>query len=729
MSTDFRRWADGWNPTSDEEQSSTPVDYHLALSRRQFIETLGAGLVLTVWAGPAVAQRRGTRGGFGRVRSIAARLHLGADGTVTVLSGKVEMGQGARAELTQAAAEELRLPADRVVMVLGDTGLVPDDGITAGSRTTPSTVPAVREAAAAARQLLVQWAARQWGVQPDRLEVRDGRIFEPGTARSLAYADLAKNAAAVKTLDAPVPPNVTLTPVSQWKVMGTSLARPNLRDLVTGAHKFPSDLTRPGMLYGKVLRPPAYGARLVSIDLAPARALGDVVVVRDGDLVGVAAPTTHRARQALELLSRSAVWEETAQPSSREIFEYLRRHARGGAPKNPFAQELGQARKVLRATYHVAYVQHAPLETRAALAEWNGGKLTVWAGTQNPFGYRNELARALGVPAEDVRVVVPDFGSGFGGKHTGEAAVEAARLARAAGRPVLVHWTRAEEFTWAYFRPAAVIDIEASLDAQNALSSWFFVNINSGPAAIETPYRAGKARSQFVSSESPLRQGSYRALAATANNFAREAFMDELAAAAGADPLDFRLAHLDSPRLRAVLEEAAKRFGWREKVKRKEPDVGVGLACGTEKGSYVAACVEIALDRPADRIAVRRVCQVFECGAILNPENLRSQVEGCILMGLGPALREEMVFDKGRMRSASFERYRVPRFSDVPAEMDIHLLNRPDLPSAGGGETPIIAIAPAIANAVYHATGQRVRAMPIRIPRTAKAELQPGVIA
>ncbi len=721
MSTDLRKPGELPEAFGDGEQWSEPVDYRFGLSRRQFVGALGAGLLLTVWAGPVSAQRRGGRGGFGRTRTIAARLHLGAEGVVTVLSGKVEMGQGARAELAQAAAEELRLPAERVVMVLGDTALVPDDGITAGSRTTPSTVPAVREAAAAARQLFLQWAARQWGVAPERLEVRDGRIADPGTGRSLGYADLAKNAEAVKTLDTPVPAHVDLTPVSQWKVLGTSAPRPNLRDLVTGAHKFPSDLTRPGMLYGKVLRPPAYGARLAAIDLAPAKALGDVVVVRDGDLVGVAAPTTHRARQALELLARSAVWEESPQPSSREVFEYLRRHARGGVPQNPFAEERAQARRVLRATYHVAYVQHAPLETRAALAEWQDGKLTVWAGTQNPFGYRSELARALGVPVENVRVIVPDFGSGFGGKHTGEAAVEAARLARAARRPVLVHWTRAEEFTWAYFRPAAVIDIEATLDSQGAMSSWFFVNINSGPAAMETPYRAGKARSQFVPSQPPLRQGSYRALAATANNFAREAFMDELAAAAGADPLDFRLNHLDSPRLRAVLEEAARRFGWRERVRRKEPDVGVGLACGTEKGSFVAACVEIALDRPANRIVVRRVCQVFECGAILNPENLLAQVQGCILMGMGPALREEMVFDRGRIRNAGFERYRVPRFSDVPPEIDIHLLDRPDLPSAGGGETPIIAIAPAIANAVHHATGQWVRSMPIRIPRLKSA--------
>jgi isoquinoline 1-oxidoreductase len=351
------------------------------------------------------------------------------------------------------------------------------------------------------------------------------------------------------------------------------------------------------------------------------------------------------------------------------------------------------------------------MEPRTALAEWNDGKLTVWTGTQGPFGYHAELVRAFRLSDENVRVIVPDFGCGFGGKHTGEAAVEAARLAQAAGKPVLVRWTREEEFTWAYFRPAAVIDAEASLDANGKLTTWHFVNINSGGAAVDTPYRAGKARSRFVSSSAPLRQGSYRALAATANNFARESFMDELAAATGQDPLDFRLAHLEHPRLRAVLEEAAKRFNWRKRVKQKQPDAGVGLACGTEKGSYVAACVEIAVDRAQDKINVRHVTEVFECGAVVNPDNLTAQVQGCIIMGLGPALREEMRFAEGQMRNAVFSRYLVPRLADVP-ELDIHLLNRPDLESAGGGETPVIAIAPAIANALFHATGQRVRQMP-----------------
>jgi len=691
------------------------------LSRRTFVEVLGAGLLFSVTAGRALAQRKGGRGGGGpggaRGRSIAARIHLGKDGRITVLTGKVEMGQGSRAELAQAAAEELRVPVSRIDMLMGDTSLVPDDGTTAGSQTTPRTVPAVRQGAAAAREALVRVACQRWSVATETVQVRDGKIAHGASGRTLTYADLAREEDLAKALQQAVPADVTLTPVAEWTVLGTSVPRLNRRDLVTGAHKFPSDVVRPGMLYGKVLRPPSYGAKLASIDLGPAKAMGDVVVVEDGQFVGVAAPTTFRARQALEAIARTAKWEPAPHPSSEEVFDYLRSRVQGGVPKSPFSEELAAAHKVLRQTYRVAYVQHAPLETRAALAEWNDGKLTVWTGTQAPFGYHGELARTFGLPSESVRVIVPDFGSGFGGKHTGEAAVEAARLARAAGRPVSLHWTREEEFTWAYFRPAAVIDVEASLDAKGGLTSWHFINVNSGGAAVDTPYRVGKSRCRYVPSAPPLRQGSYRTLAATANNFARECFMDELAAAAGTEVLDFRLAHLENPRLRAVLEEAARRFGWRERLKQKQPDVGLGLACGTEKGSYVAACAEIAIDRAQGRILVRRVCEVFECGAILNPDNLISQVQGCIVMGLGPALREEMRFKDGKMRNASFEKYRVPRFSDVP-ELDIHLLNRPDLASAGGGETPIVAIAPAIANAVFHATGQRVRRMPIKLPGT-----------
>ena len=697
------------------EEEVERVDYGFGLKRRSFVQILGAGLLIAVGA-PALAQRRGGRGGSGGARSIAARIHLGKDGTIVVMTGKVEGGQGARAELSQAAAEELRVPLGRIQLVMADTSLVPDDGITAGSGSTPRTVPAVRQGAAAARELLIDFACQRWSVERNAVKLSDGKVTDTSSQRSLTYSDLAASEDAAQLLQQPVRADVALTSVKEWKVLGNPAGRPNGRDIVTGAHKYPSDIIRPGMLYGKVLRAPSFGAKLTSVDLGPARAMTDVVAVQDGQFVGVAAPTDFLAEQARAAIAKTAKWEPSSHPASKDLFAYLKQHAQGHAAASPFADERAKAKHVLRQSYHVAYVQHAPLEPRAAVAEWTDGKLTVWTGTQNPFGYRSDLMRAFHLAEDHVRVVVPDLGGGFGGKHTAEAAEEAVRLAQAAGKPVSLRWTRAEEFTWAYFRPAALIEAEASLDAKGALTSWHFININSGGSAIDTPYRSGNARCEFVRSDAPLRQGSYRVLAATANTFARESFMDELAAVAGADPLDFRLAHLENPRLRAVLETAATRFNWKERATKRTPTTGVGLACGTEKGSYVAACVEVGIDQ--GKIIVRRVCQVFECGAILNPENLLSQVQGAIIMGLGPALREEMRFENGEMLNASFRKYQVPRFEDVP-ELDIHLLNRPDLASAGAGETPIMVVAPAIGNAVFHATGVRVRSMPISLPKTA----------
>jgi isoquinoline 1-oxidoreductase len=445
-----------------------------------------------------------------------------------------------------------------------------------------------------------------------------------------------------------------------------------------------------------------------------------VIAVHDGNFAGVAASTTSQAEEALAAIAKTAKWETTPHVSSKELYKHLRDRASGGVPTNPFAEELSGAAKKLRATYQVPYVQHAPMETRAAVAEWKDGKLTVWTGSQNPFGVRGELERAFRLSNGDVRVITPDTGGGFGGKHSGEAAIEAARLAQAAGKPVSLKWTREDEFTWAYFRPAAVIDAEATLDAKGALTSWHFVSINPGRSGVECPYRIAKSRSRDVGSDAVLRQGSYRALASTANNFARESFMDELAAAAGIDPLEFRLAHLESGRLRNVLQEVAKKFNWRERVNQRNRDAGVGIACGTEKGSYVAACVEIAIDRAQNRIQVKRVCQAYECGTILNPDNLRNQVEGAIVMGLGPVLREEMRFENGKISNPAFSDYLVPRFNDLP-ELEIHLLNPPDVASVGAGETPIIAVAPAIANAFYHATGERLRDLPLRLPEKKSA--------
>jgi CO/xanthine dehydrogenase Mo-binding subunit len=701
--------------TIDPESDRRTEDQLAALriDRRGFLQILGAGILITVTGDVADAQRRG--GGRGAAH-IATRVHIGEDGTITVMTGKVELGQGARTELTQAAAEELRVAANQIHLVMGDTDLVPDDGVTAGSRTTPGTVPEVRRGAAAARDVLRELAGQQWQVDSSALVARDGAITHPPTKRRMTYAELAKAGRLDEALRRPIPEGVEFTPVKEWRVLGTSTQRPNAHDLVTGAHRYASDMSRPGMLHGRVLRPPSFGATLTSIDPAAAQAMEGVTVVRDGDFVACVAPTSFRAAQAVDALAKSASWKTVEQPSSAELWDHLRQHARPGrsAPGDPVDAALAAANRTLDAEYHTAYIQHAPMEPGPAVAEWNDDRLTVWVGTRGPFNVRSRLAETFGLPMERVRVIVPDTGGGFGQKSGDETAVEAARMAKAVGRPVSVRWTREEEFTWAWFRPAALIEIRAGLDGKGAIVAWDFVHINSGGAAIDTPYKIPHARSEYRPSESPLRQGSYRCLAATANNFARESFMDELAVAAGADPLAFRLAHLGNARLRTVLETAASRSGWDRRKASSGRNVGFGLACGTEKASYVAACAEVAVDRARGTINVRRVCEVFECGTMLNPANLRAQVCGCIMMGLGAALREEMRFEDGRILNASFSQYLVPRFVDLP-ELDVHLIDRTDIEPAGGGETPIIAIAPAIGNAVFDAIGVRVREMPMKL--------------
>ena len=686
--------------------------YRFAVNRRQFLEAAGAGLLIAVAPGTTQAQIGGDAG------PLEARLHIGEDGFITVLSGKIEEGQGALTELAMAAAEELRVPVERVRMVLGDTDVTPNDGVTAGSGSTPRTVPLVRKAGAAARELLLNAASRQLGVEADRLQVRDGAVVSGG--KTYGYADLARSPELAKAYKAALPQGTVVAAAKDWQLLGKSRVRLDAREIVTGAHRYPRDVARPNMLYGKVLRPPAYGATLANADLSAARKMPGVMAVRDGAFVGCAAPTTFAASKALEAIAAGAQWNATPQPSSENLFEYLKQHAKQGRQQpqahGSVESALGEAKRRLKATYQVAYAQHAPMEPRSAVAEWQDGRLTVWTGTSNPPGTRQQLAEALRVPPERVHVIVPHFGGGFGGKHTAEAAVEAALLSREAGRPVAMQWTREEEFMWAYFRPAALIEVEAGLDAAGSISAWDFTNYNSGASAIDTPYRIPNTRARFFESDSPLRQSSYRCLAATANNFARESFTDELAEAAGKDPLEFRLAHLDNERLRNVLTAAAERFGWAARRKQRRPGVGIGLACGTEKNSVVAACCEVEVDKATGTPRPLEVVQAFECGAILNPVGLRCQVEGAMTMGLGPALREEVVFQDGKLVNGRFSAYRVPRFLDLP-KAEIILLDRKDLESAGAGETPIIAIAPAIGNAVFDATGKRVRSMPMRVPR------------
>lgn len=709
----------------------TSRDRTSGASRREFLKMVGGGLLVVLvtrdaFATPALG--RLTDGGSPDQQplpeAVSAWLHIDEHGAVTVFTGKVEFGQGIRTSLAQEVAEELRVPMSSVSLVMGDTMLTPFDMGTFGSRSTPQMGTQLRKVAATARERLIALAADHWHTDASGLTAAGGRVTDPHRRRSIGYGELT----AGRTITENVREDVALTPALQWTVAGTSAARVGARNLVTGRHQYTSDMRVPGMRYAKVLRPPSLGATLASLDASGAESIPDVVVTRDGDFAAVTAPSAPAAAKALGALRATWTPAPGAPPSSRDIYDYLRHTpapasasggGREGGPSEPFVcgdvvAALAAAPHRLTHTYTVAYIAHVPLEPRAALAQYTsdagGDRLTVWTGTQRPFAVRDQVAEAVGLPNDRVRVIVPDTGSGYGGKHTGEAAVEAARLAKQTRRPVKLVWTREEEFRWAYFRPAGVIDVDAGVGADGIISAWTFDNYNSGPAAIRPPYPIANQRVTFHPSDSPLRQGSYRALAATANHFARESHVSELAHMVDMDPVAFRLKNLDDPRLRDVVQKAADRFDW--PGPKHGSGRGVGIACGFEKGGYVATCAEVAVDKSSGNVRIVRAVTAFDCGAIVNPNGLRNQVAGALVQGVGGALFEAIEFDHGVVRSAHLAEYRVPRFSDAPA-IDVVLVDRRDEPSMGAGEAPIMALAPAVAAAIFDATGMRVRALPM----------------
>jgi len=688
--------------------------YHFDLARRDFFKTLGGGIVVLFLLEDALAQESGggrRRGGSGqrRPQELGAWLHIGENGVVTVFTGKAEVGQNIRTSLAQVVAEELCVPVGSIRLTMADTESTPYDAGTFGSRTTPDMAVQLRKVSATAREVLLELAAELWKTDRKSLAAIDGKIVQSDTKQSVGFGELTKGQKLLKSV-ADSPPT---TPAAEWKVAGTTVAKVDGHDFVTGKHQYTTDIRRPGMLHGKVLRAAAFGATLASLEAKDVEAMPGVTVVRDGDFVGVTAPTEHQAGQAIAGIR--AEWKTTPQISDSELFEHLKGKPADAPGGDSGASSAGSSQDKagdhkLQATYSVAYIAHAPLEPRAAVAEWKDDKLTVWTGTQRPFGVRSELAQAFRIPEERVRVIVQDTGSGYGGKHTGEAAVEAARLAKAAGKPVKLVWTREEEFTWAYSRPAGVIDVTASASDDGAITAWELHNYNSGGSGMRGLYDIPNQKAEFHQSRSPLRQGSYRALASTANHFARESHIDDLARAVKVDPLEFRLRNLKDARLRAVLEAAANKFGW---GKSKPPrDHGFGVAGGFEKGAYVATCAEVVVDRTSGNVKVIRVVQAFECGAVLNPDHLKNQNEGAIVMGLGGALFEAIRFNGGKILNPRFSRYRVPRFSDAP-KIEIVLLDRRDLPSSGAGETPIVGIAPAVGNAIRDAVGVRLRSLPM----------------
>lgn len=699
-----------------ELYSTAAYRFDFELARRDFFKLLGGGLVLVFTLDALASQESGRQegesggrrgSGASMPKDIAGWLHIAEDGSITAFTGKVEFGQNIRTSLSQVVAEELRIPVTSINLLMGDTDLTPFDIGTFGSRTTPTMAPQLRKAAAAAREALIDLAAEQWNVGRASIGVRDGLVVDQRTNKTIAFGLLTKGQKLLKVISAEVP----TTPADQWAVAGKSTVKVDGRAFVTGKHRYTSDLKQTGMLFGRVVRPSVLNATLVSAETREAEAMSGVTVVRDNNFIGVAAPDARTAARAVGAIKTE--WKAEPQQSAAGLFDYLRRQATTAQQilsQGSIADGLASADKKLNQTYTVAYIAHAPLEPRAAVAEWRDGKLTVWTGTQRPFGVRGELAETFRVPEERVRVIVPDTGAGYGGKHTGDAAVEAARLAKAAGKPVKVVWTREEEFTWAYFRPSGVIDVSSGVSADGKITAWELHNYNSGTAGIQTKYAMANQKIVFHQSKSPLRQGSYRGLAATANHFARESHLDELAHLLKFDPLEFRLKNLKDERLKAVLEAAAKAFGW-GKPKAAEGH-GFGIAGGFEKGGYVATCAEIAVDRSTGGVKLVRVVEAFECGAVINPDQLKNQIEGSIVMGIGGALFEAVDFDNGKIVNARFSRYRVPRFGDIPL-IETVLVDRRDLPSAGAGETPIVGLAPAVANAIFDAAGVRLRSLPL----------------
>jgi isoquinoline 1-oxidoreductase len=710
---------------SESELPSKP-SYHFQLDRRKFFKLFGGGLAVAFvfqdifsLAGEPVAEEAGLPG-----NQVGAWIHIGEDSMITVYTGKVEVGQNIRTSLAQVVAEELRVPMSSINMIMGDTDLVPYDAGTFGSRSTPQMGTQLRKAAATARQALIDMAAKTWNKEPASLKAEEASVIDITGKKKLKYGELTKG----QQLLLPIADQVETTPVAAWTTTGKTVKKVNGLSFITGRHKYVSDMKLPGMVYGKVLRAPSYQAKLVDADVSRAKAMDGVTVVQDGNFVAVAAPHPLIAEKAIK--SINAKWEETEHPSRKEVFAYLVKHAGSGgggrnanSSKGDVEQALASSEFTYKETYNIDYIAHVPLEPRAALAEWKDGKLTVWTGTQRPFGVQQELSDIFRIAKEKVRVIMPDTGSAYGGKHTGEAAIEAARIAQEVKKPVKLVWTREEEFKWAYFRPGGVIEVNSGLTSDGTINAWKFINYNSGPSGINTQYKMGSQQIAHQPSKTPLKQGSYRGLASTANVFAREAHIADMARLIKMDQFAFRIKNLDDDRLKAVLETAAKSFGWKN-ISNKPAGHGFGIACGYEKGGYVSACADVSVDATTKQVRIHRLVQAFECGAIINPEHLENQVLGCIVQGLGGALFEAVDFANGKILNAGFSSYRVPRFRDIP-KIEIILLDRKDLASAGAGEAPIVCVAPAIRNAIMDATGVSLNTLPLipdgRIPAGMKS--------
>ncbi len=700
---------------------STP---HRLLARRDFMKIVGGGIIVFFTCDVSDLFGQEPRG-RGYPTDFNAYLRIAEDGQVTVYSGKIEMGQGIVTSLAQMAADELGVSLESIHTVLGDTELCPWDMGTFGSMSTRFFGPALRAAAAEAKAVLLDLASEQLKTPKDKLSVQDGVVFATANKGTrLTFGQLAKGQKISRKLDG----KAVTKSVSEFVVMGKPVNRMDGITKVTGKAQYAGDIRLPGMVYARILRPPAHGATLKSADTSVAEKMSGVTVVKEGSLIAVLHPDPEGAEKALASI-KAEFDVPKATVDDKTIFDHLLSAApqmQERERKGDLAEGEKAAVEVFDRKYVNGYGAHAPIETHTALARVEGGKVTVWTSTQTPFPNQQQIAQALGVSPENVRVITPFVGGGFGGKSSaGLQAIEAAKLAKIAGKPVQVTWSRAEEFFYDTFRPAAVVKVKSGTNSAGKICLWdyhvYFAGARSAEQFYDVPHNLIRVYGQWGRDPGKAHlfaTGPWRAPGANINVFARESQIDIMAAKAKIDPLEFRLNNTSDKRMRSVLEAAAERFGW-----KKAPlpsGRGYGIACGIDAGTYVAAIAEVKVDKASGKVKVKRIVCAQDMGIVINPDGARMQMEGCIMMGLGYALSEEVRFKGGELLTKNFDTYELPRFSGLP-EIEAILVKNDELTPQGGGEPAIVPIGAVIANAIFDAVGARLFQMPMTPDRVKEA--------
>jgi nicotinate dehydrogenase subunit B len=692
------------------------------LSRREFLQGIGSGIVIFFTVGQPSAQ--GQRGRKKERPDFNAYLRIAEDGRVTCFTGKIEMGQGAITSLAQTLADELDVPLESVDMVMGDTALCPYDAGTWGSQTTPYFGPVLRAAGAEAREILIGLAAVRLNVPKDRLAVKDGVVLDKNRkSHKVTYAQLTKG----KKIQRRLEQEPQIKTVGQYNLIGKPVKRLDAVEKVTGKAKYTGDIRIDGMVYAKVLRPPYHGAKLKSLDTSIVDRIEGAQVITDGELIAVLHKYPDIAEKALGSLQVEYDIPK-ARFDDKTVFDYFVDNAgKSKVIANGGNIESGQklAKHTFEETYLNGYVAHAPIEPHTALAHFEGDKLTVWASTQTPFGLRRDLARELDIPEENIRVIAPFVGGGFGGKISNGQAMQVVKLAKIAKRPVQLAWSREDEFFYDTFRPAAAVKIKSGIDDSGKIVSWNYDIYGMGGRGSQLFYDIPNHRTTVCrelkngQNMHTIPTGAWRAPDNNTNSFARESHIDIMAARAKTDPLEFRLKNITDERMRRVLKAGADKFGWTP-ANKAPSGRGYGMACGHDVGVHVVLFADVKVDERTGSIQVKRVVCAQDLGLVINPQGVKLQVEGCITMGLGYALTEEIHFQGGDVIDLNFDSYELPRFSWVP-KVETVLIEADESPSRGCGEPPIICMGGVLANAVYDATGARLFQIPMTQERVRQA--------